>query len=358
MTLTTFGRPINSQIGDTLAGQPYAQSSFCLEAVAGQTYDITVRLETLEDSYLEITGIGSHAIMAENDDNGADFGSRLLWTAPTTGPVLLLVSSLDENPNAGSFSIEVETGAAEDPCAAGGLAMVENEGTISFSEGYEADALCEWDISCPDGGVVTFAPAMIDLESGYDYLSLFDDLAGTPSQIHKLSGCLNAVDCPANSNTAHIIDENDPANPIVNSPDPLVSSGPGLLVRFTADGSVGGQGFEASFRCGDPPAPQPEQPGSVTRLRSPPRGKAYPGRIESFSEFFVGPLLLLNSQMVLPLPRLRRTAHQCLRPALGNFHSRPLEARRTSSVWMWRSMAPLQPPRMAAQPSSSMPQTG
>jgi serralysin len=51
---------------------------------AGQKVTIAVNLLTLEDSYVYLRN-ASGAILAENDDGGGGRGSRLVFTAPTTG---------------------------------------------------------------------------------------------------------------------------------------------------------------------------------------------------------------------------------------------------------------------------------
>ena len=51
---------------------------------AGQKVSIALNLGTLEDSYLYLRN-ASGAVIAENDDGGGGRGSRLVFTAPTTG---------------------------------------------------------------------------------------------------------------------------------------------------------------------------------------------------------------------------------------------------------------------------------
>ena len=55
-----------------------------LQLTAGQKITIAVNVLTLEDPYVYFRN-ASGAILAENDDGGGGRGSRLVFTAPTTG---------------------------------------------------------------------------------------------------------------------------------------------------------------------------------------------------------------------------------------------------------------------------------
>ena len=55
-----------------------------LQLTAGQKINIAVNVLTLEDSYVYIRNAGG-TILGENDDGGGGRGSRLVFTAPTTG---------------------------------------------------------------------------------------------------------------------------------------------------------------------------------------------------------------------------------------------------------------------------------
>jgi serralysin len=57
---------------------------FRLQLTAGQKISIALNVVTLEDPYLYLRN-ASGAVIAENDDGGGGRGSRLVFTAPTTG---------------------------------------------------------------------------------------------------------------------------------------------------------------------------------------------------------------------------------------------------------------------------------
>ncbi|NUT00148.1 MAG: hypothetical protein HOP96_04145 [Sphingomonas sp.] len=63
-----------------------------IDLTAGQKITIAVNLLTLEDSYLYLRG-SDGTILAENDDGGGGRGSRLVFTAPTTGTYYIDVAA-------------------------------------------------------------------------------------------------------------------------------------------------------------------------------------------------------------------------------------------------------------------------
>ena len=63
-----------------------------IQLTAGQKVTIAVNLLTLEDSYVYLRDAGG-AILAENDDGGGGRGSRLVFTAPTTGTYYIDVAA-------------------------------------------------------------------------------------------------------------------------------------------------------------------------------------------------------------------------------------------------------------------------
>lgn len=63
-----------------------------IQLTSGQKVTIAVNLLTLEDSYVYLRDAGG-AILAENDDGGGGRGSRLVFTAPTTGTYYIDVAA-------------------------------------------------------------------------------------------------------------------------------------------------------------------------------------------------------------------------------------------------------------------------
>ena len=63
-----------------------------VQLTAGQKVTLAVNLLTLEDSYVYLRN-ASGAILAENDDGGGGRGSRLVFTAPTTGTYYIDVAA-------------------------------------------------------------------------------------------------------------------------------------------------------------------------------------------------------------------------------------------------------------------------
>src|ERR1044072_3585633 len=82
-----IGSPIDDQLEFT--GD---HDWFRLSLTAGQKAVIAVNRGTLEDSYIYLrTATG--ALIAENDDGGGGRGSRLVYTAPTSGTYYVDVSA-------------------------------------------------------------------------------------------------------------------------------------------------------------------------------------------------------------------------------------------------------------------------
>jgi hypothetical protein len=65
---------------------------FSFEATAGQSYEITAELLSLSDSLLRLIDTDGLTELAYNDDSPVGLGSRILWTAPTTGRRFIAVS--------------------------------------------------------------------------------------------------------------------------------------------------------------------------------------------------------------------------------------------------------------------------
>jgi|EP01046_Picozoa_sp_COSAG06_P027816 hypothetical protein len=115
------------------------------------------------------------------------------------------------------------------PCAGGATLAEEIEGTIDFYDGYANRAECSWTIACParlgTGVVPRLAFTQLDTEQSHDWVDIHDGMDATGQRLAHLSGST----LPAGSFRAE--------------------EGSTVTVRFTSDGSVGGQGFVASYSC-------------------------------------------------------------------------------------------------------------
>jgi hypothetical protein len=76
---------------------------FRLEARAGQTYVITVALETLDDSVVSVSD--GERDLAEDDDGGAGRGSRLVWSCPRDGTYFVRVRAYADG--TGAYRLDV-----------------------------------------------------------------------------------------------------------------------------------------------------------------------------------------------------------------------------------------------------------
>jgi serralysin len=86
---------VNITVGGTIDDQLEVTGDhdwYRIQLTAGQKVTIAVNLLTLEDSYVYLRGAGG-AILAENDDGGGGRGSRLVFTAPTTGTYYIDVAA-------------------------------------------------------------------------------------------------------------------------------------------------------------------------------------------------------------------------------------------------------------------------
>ena len=93
--------PGNSTTGVTIAVGATIQNQieivgdhdwYRVDLTAGQKVTIAVNLVTMEDSYLYIRNAGG-TVLAENDDGGGGRGSRIVFTAPTTGTYYIDVTA-------------------------------------------------------------------------------------------------------------------------------------------------------------------------------------------------------------------------------------------------------------------------
>ena len=197
---------------------------YCLAVTGGVTYQITVDLETLADSTLTLL-TSDGAQLAENDDFGSGLSSYLEWTAPSSGTYKIVVGGYDQE--VGTFLLTVASSQAgqNDPCD-GGVTLTEDSGDIFFSNQYETEATCDWTIACNDGSpTLTFE--QFDTESDYDFVTVLDGPTANSPQLAQESGTIDTL-----------------------SAGSVTASGSSMVVQFTSDDSIGGQGFDASWTCG------------------------------------------------------------------------------------------------------------
>ena len=67
---------------------------FAFEAVEGETYQISVELGTLSDSWLALYGT-DHEALDYNDDHGVSAASQLVWKAPNSGEYYIAVGGYE-----------------------------------------------------------------------------------------------------------------------------------------------------------------------------------------------------------------------------------------------------------------------
>lgn len=213
-------QPTGGTQGSILAGgQPV---DYNLAATGGTTYDIEVVLGTLSDSTVAVLDT-SGTQLAFDDDGGDGLGSLISWTAPYTGTFTVRVAPYSTS-QSGSFTVQF--GAGDDPCGAAGVTLSRGTGDIFFSNAYDNGAQCTWHINCPNAQqhvVLTFN--QFQTEANYDFVDVYDgSSAGFGAQ-----------------RLAH---ESGNTNPAAQT-----STSSSMTVQFTSDGSVTGQGFDASYRC-------------------------------------------------------------------------------------------------------------
>ena len=271
----------------TIAGSPQV---YCLQAQEGVSYTISVDLETLADSVVEL--YSSSDLLDSNDDFGGTLGSQLEWTAPSTGRFFVLVRgynpqqggdfnlniissnaggpppppggagadcigcywqgecrALADNPTA-SPDLCLQNGGvwqgAGSPCD-GGVQLTTRSGSVSFADTYSDRATCTWTITCPNPRQVpTLVFSSFDTETNYDFVTAFSGPSSSGIQIGQpMSG--------------HSL-------PIPNS---ISSTQPAMTIQFTSDGSVTGPGFAADYTCARPTDVVPPPPPGGTALSVP-----------------------------------------------------------------------------------------
>ena len=217
-------RPVQGTVsGD---GRRSTPAAFCLQAEAGQTYELTVELLTLRDSVMSIVNSAGTEV-ERNDDDGGSLASHIIWTAPASGIFTVNVDGFGGQ--TGDFSLDVTSmggagGGGGNPCQ-GGLTLTEPAGVIDFDDTGVLSSTCDWLIRCTRGDGITIDFETLSVESHFDYVSVYDGTA--PSSDEQL------VHATGNE-----------------LPDRLATQSREALVEYTSDGSVSRGGFAISYRCG------------------------------------------------------------------------------------------------------------
>ena len=119
-----------------------------------------------------------------------------------------------------------------EPCSGSGAQLDGKSGSLDFFDGHADGDVCSWTITCPpSGGTPVLVFSEFDTEAGNDWVDIFsgaDASGGASTRLAHLSGAeLSAID----------------------SPGPYSAWTHTMHVRFTANQSIGGQGFVASYNC-------------------------------------------------------------------------------------------------------------
>ena len=231
-TLDTAGVPITYDIE-----VPGDEGWFSFEGYSGTTYQVETELIGLPDTVMYLYDTDGVTQLAENDDSGVASASYLEWTCPADGIYYVRVNGYAES-QTGEFRVRVTqlgSNGEGDPCVTGAVLEMASA-TISHmpAGNYEADALCEWQISCGDDGPVSLTFSQLETEVGYDIVTIFDGMdAGAPLLTDAfdeggLSGSLDDLSAAERS---------------------YESTGGDMFLEFSADESIGAGGFEASYVC-------------------------------------------------------------------------------------------------------------
>ncbi len=102
-----------------------------------------------------------------------------------------------------------------------GGTLQQETGTISIGANYEDNADCRWLIQPPSGNRIRLSFTSFSTETDYDFVTVYDGADITAPVLGRWSG--------------------------TTLPQSVQSSGSAMLVRFTSDESVQGQGWSASF---------------------------------------------------------------------------------------------------------------
>eukprot|EP01045_Picozoa_sp_COSAG04_P020141 COSAG04_NODE_2031_length_4967_cov_44.282251_1_plen_1200_part_00 len=230
------------RVGQTLQGNlahPGDIQYYSFTAQAGTAYTISTELSTLPDSVVLIYDQDRTTELAQNDDGPEgppgtphNTASYLEWTAPRAGNFFIAVRGFDPSQR-GMFTLTLAgaggAGGGGDPCQ-GGTQISNGHGSISFTAAqYTNDAHCDWTITCPQpNSVASITFRRLDTEQHFDQVQMYDGPTPQSPLLGALSG--NLPDEPAQRHIA--------------------AHGNTMLVEFTSDSSVGGNGFEAQYSCG------------------------------------------------------------------------------------------------------------
>jgi hypothetical protein len=180
-TVRVDSRPMQ---GTVSGGNP---STFCLTDTAGTTYELTVDLLTLSDSVMEILDPSGTQI-ERNDDDGGSLASHLIWTAPASATYTISVDDFSgARGRGGDFTLEVTSMGMSDPCN-GGLDLTDDSDTISFDDTAMIGATCDWVIRCDHGNGITFTFQSLNVESNFDFVSIYDSSSSAGTQLLHASG--------------------------------------------------------------------------------------------------------------------------------------------------------------------------
>ena len=216
---------------------PGQQIWFEFSATRGNTYQIGTEVLGIADTVMHLYDADAETEIAENDDNGAERSSYLEWTCPADGTYRVLVHGYDMS-QTGDFRFAVEergvSGGAGDPCIDTAVLSVD-AAVINFlgNPRYDADALCDWRITCSQGPI-TLTFDQFDTEVDYDLVTIYS--------------CTD-TQCGRDGVDKTIVDEvsgrlADLATTVYTIQEPV------MLIQFQSDESINGDGFEAAYSCG------------------------------------------------------------------------------------------------------------
>lgn len=249
--VATDGTPLE----DTIA-TPGDQLYYSFDAVGGSTYTLVTALNGLPDTVMDLLDTDRQTQLLTNDDapGGTSLSSEITWTCPTSGTYYIMVRAFDAASMTGGFRLIVTTGSAathSDPCN-GGDTLTDPSGVIDYFAGHPDGVQCSWIVTCASGSVPELTFRQFDTEANFDFVIIN---YGDPAEIAQgipqtqppiqLSGALTpAVGGP------HIGDHTG------TTFSDSVGATNSMVVQFTADGSVSGQGFLAEYECsGGAPLP-------------------------------------------------------------------------------------------------------
>ena len=106
----------HAAVGDALQGSIEYEGDedfFAFNAVEGETYQISVELGTLPDSWLALYN-DEHEELAYNDDDRDSMASRIIWEAPSAGEYYVAVAAQGYGYSIGSYTLNLAVSDIED----------------------------------------------------------------------------------------------------------------------------------------------------------------------------------------------------------------------------------------------------